>query len=55
MDYFYMITVKVDQYPLPLVPVTSIEKYDELFNLLWELTDGHIRVRDGGLLIEEVK
>lgn len=55
MDYFYMIAVKVDSYPLPLVPVTSIEKYDELFNLLWELTDGNIRVRDGGLLIEEVK
>ena len=55
MDYFYMIAVKVDSYPLPLVPVTSIEKYDELFNLLWELTDGRIKVKDGGLLIEEVK
>ena len=54
MDYFYMIAVKVEKYPLPLVPVTSVEKYGELFNLLWDLTDGNIKVRDGGLLIEEV-
>ena len=55
MDYLYMIAVKVDKYPLPLVPVTSVEKYGELFNPLWELTDGHLMVKDGGLLIEEVK
>ena len=55
MDYSYLITLKVEAYPLPFVPVTSVEKYGELFNLLWELTDGHIRVKDGGLLIEEVK
>lgn len=55
MDYFYMIAIKVAKYPLPLVPVMSVEKYGELFNLLWKLTDGHIRVRDGGMLIEEVK
>jgi hypothetical protein len=54
MDYFYMITVKVEKYPLPMVPVMSVEDYGKLFNLLWELTDGNIRVRDGGLLIEEV-
>lgn len=54
MDYFYMIAVKVEKYPLPLVPVMSVEDYGKLFNLLWELTDGNIRVRDGGLLIEEV-
>lgn len=54
MDYFYMITVKVEKYPLPLVPVMSVEDYGKLFNLLWELTDGNIKVRDGGLLIEEV-
>jgi hypothetical protein len=54
MDYFYMITVKVEKYPLPMVPVMSVEDYGKLFNLLWELTDGQIRVRDGGLLIEEV-
>ena len=54
MDYFYMIAVKVEKYPLPLVPVTSVEKYGELFNLLWDLTDGNIKVRDGGLLIEVV-
>lgn len=54
MDYFYMIAVKVEKYPLPLVPVMSVEDYGKLFNLLWELTDGNIKVRDGGLLIEEV-
>ena len=54
MDYFYMIAVKVEKSPLPLFPVTSVEKYGELFNLLWELTDGNIKVRDGGMLIEEV-
>lgn len=54
MDYFYMITVKVEKYPLPLVPVMSVEDYGKLFNLLWDLTDGNIKVRDGGLLIEEV-
>lgn len=54
MDYFYMITVKVEKYPLPMVPVMSVEDYGKLFNLLWELTDGNIKVRDGGLLIEEV-
>ena len=54
MDYFYMIAVKVEKYPLPLVPVMSVEDYGKLFNLLWDLTDGNIRVRDGGLLIEEV-
>lgn len=54
MDYFYMIAVKVEKYPLPLVPVMSVEDYGKLFNLLWDLTDGNIKVRDGGLLIEEV-
>lgn len=54
MDYFYMIAVKVEKYPLPLVPVTSVEKYGELFNLLWELTGGNIKVRDGGMLIEDL-
>ena len=54
MDYFYMITVKVEKYPLPMVPVMSVEDYGKLFNLLWELTDGNIRISDGGLLIEEV-
>ena len=54
MDYFYMISVKVEKYPLLLVPVMSVEQYGELFNLLWDLTDGNIKVRDGGLLIEEV-
>ena len=54
MDYFYMIAVKVEKYPLPLVPVMSVEDYGKLFNLLWELTDGQIRVRDGGLLIEDL-
>lgn len=54
MDYFYMISVKVEKYPLPLVPVMSVDDYGKLFNLLWELTDGNIKVRDGGLLIEEV-
>ncbi len=54
MDYFYMIAVKVKKYPLPLVPVMSMEDYGKLFNLLWDLTDGNIKVRDGGLLIEEV-
>ena len=54
MDYFYMITVKVEKYPLPMVPVMSVEDYGKLFNLLWELTDGNIKVRDGGLLIEEL-
>lgn len=54
MDYFYMITVKVEKYPLPMVPVMSVEDYGKLFNLLWELTDGNIRIRDGGCLIEEV-
>ena len=54
MDYFYMIAVKVEKYPLPLVPVMSVEDYGKLFNLLWELTDSNIKVRDGGLLIEEV-
>ena len=49
-----MISVKVEKYSLPLVPVMSVEQYGELFNLLWELTDGNIKVRDGGLLIEEV-
>ena len=54
MDYFYMIAVKVEKYPLPLVPVMSVEDYGKLFNLLWDLTDGNIKVRDGGLLIVEV-
>jgi hypothetical protein len=54
MDYFYMITVKVEKYPLPMVPVMSVEDYGKLFNLLWELTDGQIRIRDGGLLIEDL-
>jgi hypothetical protein len=54
MDYFYMIAVKVEKYPLPLVPVMSVDDYGKLFNLLWDLTDGNIKVRDGGLLIEEV-
>lgn len=54
MDYFYMIAVKVEKYPLPLVPVMSVEDYGKLFNLLWELTDGNIKVRDNGMLIEEV-
>ena len=54
MDFFYMIAVKVEKYPLPLVPVMSVEDYGKLFNLLWDLTDGNIKVRDGGLLIEEV-
>lgn len=54
MDYFYMIAVKVEKYPLPLVPVMSVDGYGKLFNLLWDLTDGNIKVRDGGLLIEEV-
>lgn len=54
MDYFYMIAVKVEKYPLPLVPVMSVDDYGKLFNLLWELTDGNIKVRDGGMLIEEV-
>lgn len=54
MDYFYMISVKVEKYPLPLVPVMSVDDYGKLFNLLWDLTDGNIKVRDGGLLIEEV-
>ena len=54
MDYFYMITVKVEKYPLPLVPVMSVDDYGKLFNLLWDLTDGNIKVRDGGMLIEEV-
>ena len=49
-----MISVKVEKSPLPLVPVMSVEQYGELFNLLWDLTDGNIKVRDGGLLIEEV-
>ena len=55
MDYSYLITIRVEAYPLPVVSVTSVEKCGELFNLLWELTDGHISVKDGGLLIEEVK
>lgn len=55
MDYFYMIAINVKAYPLPLVPVTSVEKYGELFNLLWELTDGHIKLTEGGMRIEEVK
>ena len=55
MDYSYLITIKVEAYPLPFVPVTSVEKYGELFNLLWNLTDGRIKVKDGGLLIEEVE
>ena len=54
MDYFYMIAVKVEKYPLPLVPVMSVDDYGKLFNLLWDLTDGNIKVRDGGMLIEEV-
>lgn len=54
MDYSYLITIKVEAYPLPFVPVTSVEQYGELFNLLWELTGGNIKVRDGGMLIEEV-
>ncbi len=54
MDYFYMITVKVEKYPLPMVPVMSVEDYGKLFNLLWELTDGQIRISDGGLLIEDL-
>ena len=55
MDYSYLITIKVEAYPLPFAPVTSVEKYGELLNLLWGLTDGHIKVKDGGLLIEEVE
>lgn len=54
MDYFYMIAVKVEKYPLPLVPVMSVDDYGKLFNLLWDLTDGNIKVRDGGLLIEDL-
>ncbi len=54
MDYFYMISVKVKAYPLPLVPVMSVEDYGKLFNLLWDLTDGHIKIKDGGMMIEEV-
>lgn len=54
MDYFYMVAVKVEKYPLPLVPVMSVDDYGKLFNLLWDLTDGNIKVRDGGLLIEDL-
>ena len=54
MDYFYMIAVKVEKYPLPLVPVMSVDDYGKLFNLLWDLADGNIKVRDGGLLIEDL-
>lgn len=54
MDYFYMIAVKIEKYPLPLVPVMSVDDYGKLFNLLWDLTDGNIKVRDGGLLIEDL-
>jgi len=54
MDYFYMIAVKVEKYPLPLVPVMSVDDYGKLFNLLWDLTDGNIKVRDGGMMIEDL-
>lgn len=54
MPYNYMITVRVSAYPVPMVPVTSLDDYERLFNLLWELTDGNLRLTDGGCCMEEV-
>ena len=53
MEYFYLIAVNVRDYPMPLVPVFSIAEYEELFNQVWEQTNGNLKVTDGGLMFQE--